>query len=204
MSDPTAPAGPELKTRRCAGLARNWWALEIRGVVAVILGILAFAWPVLTLASLVWAIGIYWLVDGAFGVVAAVRALAKHERWGWLLLEGVVGILAGIAALALPGLTLLVWVYVIAAWAVVTGVLELIAAFRLDGGHGRWWMVLAGAVSVIFGVLLWVYPAAGAVALMYWIGAYALFFGASLIALGWTLRKRHKAQSSGTQAGMPA
>jgi uncharacterized membrane protein HdeD (DUF308 family) len=201
MSDIATTAGPELKARRCAGLARNWWALEIRGVVAVIFGILAFVWPVLTLGSLVLVIGIYWLVDGVFGVVSAIRALTTHERWGWLLFEGGISILAGLAALALPGLTLLLWIYVIAAWAVVTGVLEVIAAFRLDDGHGRWWLVLAGAVSVAFGALLWVYPAAGAVALMYWVGAYALFFGASLIALGWVLRSRHRARlATGTTA----
>jgi uncharacterized membrane protein HdeD (DUF308 family) len=199
MSDAVIPSGPELNARRCAGLARNWWALEIRGAIAVIFGILAFVWPVLTLGSLVLVIGIYWLVDGVFGVIAAVRALTSHERWGWLAFEGVISILAGVAALALPGLTLLVWVYVIAAWAVITGVMELISAFRLDGGHGRWWMVLAGLVSVAFGGLLLTWPAAGALALMYWVGAYAVFFGVSLIALGWVLRSRHRARMAGTQ-----
>jgi uncharacterized membrane protein HdeD (DUF308 family) len=144
----------------------------------------------------VLVIGIYWLVDGVFGLVSAFRALAKHERWGWLAFEAAIGILAGVAALALPVLTLLVWIYIIAAWAVISGVLEAIAAFRLDHGHGRWWLVLAGIVSVAFGVLLGVWPVAGAVALTYWIGAYALVFGASLIALGWVLRNRHKGRTT--------
>jgi uncharacterized membrane protein HdeD (DUF308 family) len=198
MSDLATTTGPELKARRCAGLARNWWALEIRGVIAVIFGILAFVWPGVTIASLVLVIGIYWVVDGVFGLVAAVRAVTKNERWGWLAFEGAISILAGLAALALPELTVLVWIYIIAAWAVITGVAEVVAAFRLDHGHGRWWLVLAGVVSVGFGALLWVYPVAGAVALMYWVGAYAVVFGASLIALGWVLRNRHKGRTAAT------
>ncbi len=175
-----------------AGLARNWWALVIRGVIAVIFGVLAFIAPGLTLGTLVLVFGVYALVDGIFAIIAAVRALAAHERWGLLLGEGILGILAGLVAFAAPGLAIVVWISFMAAWAVITGALMLAAAFRLDAGHGHWLMGLGGAVSIVWGVLLWMWPIAGAVVLTIWMGAYALIFGVSMIALGLRLRARHQ------------
>ena len=178
--------------RRRAGLARNWWALVIRGVIAVVFGLVAFLAPGLTLDTLVLVFGAYALVDGIFAIIAAALALSKNDRWGLLLLEGVVGVAAGIGAWALPGLAIVVFVTLLAVWAVITGALSVAAAFRLDNGHGNWLLGLAGVISIIWGVLLWIWPIAGAVVLTLWIGAYALFFGITLIALGLRLRARHR------------
>lgn len=177
--------------RRRAGLARNWWALVIRGVIAVIFGLLALLVPALTLDTLVLVFGAYAVFDGVFAIIASARALAAHERWGLLLLEGVVSLAAGIAAWTLPALAIVVFITLLAVWAVVTGTLTVAAAFRLDKEHGNWLLGLAGVVSIVWGVLLWVWPIAGAVVLTLWLGAYALFFGVALIALGLRLRARH-------------
>ena len=150
-------------SRRRAALARNWWALVIRGVIAVLFGLAAFVAPGLVAATLVLVFGAYALVDGVFAIIAAVLALARHERWGLLLLEGVIGIAAGAAAWAFPGLAIVVFITLLAVWAVITGGLMLAAAFQLDTGHGNWMMGLGGLVSIIWGVLLWTWPIAGAV-----------------------------------------
>jgi uncharacterized membrane protein HdeD (DUF308 family) len=177
--------------RRRAGLARNWWALVIRGGIAVLFGLVAFVAPVLTIDTLVLVFGAYALIDGVFAIIASLQAMAKQERWGLLLLEGVVGIAAGIAAWAVPGLVVVVFITLMAVWAVITGGLMLAAAFQLDRGHGNWLMGLAGVVSIVWGVLLLTWPVVGAVVLTLWFGAYALLFGAAMIALGLRLRSRH-------------
>jgi uncharacterized membrane protein HdeD (DUF308 family) len=171
-------------------LARNWWALAIRGVAAIIFGLLALFMPGVTLAALILLFGAYAIVDGVFNLVAALRGRVE-ERSRWLLsLEGLVSIGAGIAAFTLPGLTALVLLYVIGAWAVITGILEIVAAIRLrDEIPNEWWLVAGGVVSVIFGVLLFAAPAAGALALVLWIGIYAIVFGALLVGLAFRLRR---------------
>lgn len=176
--------------RRRAGLARNWWALVIRGVIAVAFGLVAFFDPALTISTLELLFGAYILVDGIFAIIAAVRALAAQERWGLLLLEGVLGIGAGIAVFVIPGLAVVVFITLMAIWAVVTGALMVVAAFRLDAGHGNWLMGLAGLVSIVWGGLLLTWPDIGAVVLTLWLGAYALIFGIAMIALGLRLRSR--------------
>ena len=178
--------------RHRAALARNWWALVIRGLIAVGFGVAAFLAPALTLDTLVMVFGAYALVDGVFAIIAALRALARQERWGPLLLEGVIGIAAGLAALLLPGLAIVVWISVMAAWAVLTGGLLLAAAFRLDTGDGNWMLGIGGLISIVWGVLLWSWPIASAVVLTIWLGAYALFFGIALIAFGLRLRRRYR------------
>lgn len=176
---------------RRAGLARNWWAVVLRGVIAVAFGLLALLAPGLTIETLVLVFGAYALVDGVFAIIAAARALAAHERWGLLLLEGGLGVAAGIGAWAVPGLAVVVFVTLLSAWAVITGGLLLATAFRLDSGHGNWLAGLGGVVSIVWGVLLWVWPIVGAVVLTLWFGAYALIFGVSMIALGLRLRARY-------------
>ena len=162
--------------------SRHWWAFALRGIAAILFGILAFAWPGITLAVLVLLWGAYALVDGVLAVISAFRTDNDH-RWG-LLLEGVVGIAAGIVTFALPGLTALVLVYIIAAWALITGVLELVAAFRLRRAiRDEWWLVLGGIASVVFGVVLLAAPGAGALALIWLIAVYAIVFGVLMLAL---------------------
>lgn len=160
----------------------HWWVFALRGIAAILFGILAFAWPGITFAVLVLLWGAYALVDGVLSLVSAFRATHDH-RWG-LLIEGIVGIGAGIVTFIWPDLTALVLLYIIAAWALITGVLELIAAFRLRRViRDEWWLVLGGVASVVFGVLMLAMPEAAALALVWLIAAYAIVFGVLLIAL---------------------
>ncbi len=172
-----------------ARIARNWWAIALRGVAAMIFGILTFVWPVISLAVLILLFGWYALVDGVFSIIAAVRRHPGDEpRWA-LLLEGVVSIAAGVVTLIWPGLTALVLLYVIAAWAIVTGVLKVIAAIRLRKQIDReWWLAASGVLSIVFGGLLMAFPGAGALALVLWIGAWAVVLGALLVGLAFRLR----------------
>jgi uncharacterized membrane protein HdeD (DUF308 family) len=188
-----APSGPALSEQMSALLARNWWALLLRGLIAVALGALTLLMPAVSLASLVLLFAIYMLADGVLGIVAAVRAARRHERWGWLILEGLLDIGAGVVALVWPGLTVLVFVVLVAAWAVVTGASMTIAAFRLTRAGARWLMAVAGVLSIIWGVLLAVWPIGGALVLTLWIGAYALVFGVTLIVLALRLRRHRPA-----------
>ncbi|CAH2604250.1 HdeD family acid-resistance protein [Rhodovastum atsumiense] len=190
LAEPRFGGAPWIGHR--AGLARNWWALVLRGIVAILFALLAFAAPGVVAGSLVLILGIYLLADGVFGIVAAIRAINRQERWGLLLLEGIADLGLGLVAIFLPVLTLVVWIWALAAWAIVTGVLMLVSALRLDSGHGNWLMGLGGVVSVIWGGLLLFCPITGALALTIWLGAYALLFGISMIALGLRLRARHR------------
>jgi uncharacterized membrane protein HdeD (DUF308 family) len=187
------PRGPALSDAMSACLARNWWAVLLRGLLAIVLGVLTLALPAVSLASLVLLFAVYMLADGVLGIVSAVRAARQHERWGWLVLEGLLDIAAGVAALAWPGLTIIVFVILVAAWAIVTGIALLAATFRLNAQHGRWLMGLAGVLSLIWGILLIVAPIGGALILMLWIGAYALVFGITLVVLAFRLRARRTA-----------
>jgi uncharacterized membrane protein HdeD (DUF308 family) len=192
-ADEGAPSGPRLSEEMSALLARNWWALLLRGLIGVVLGALTLLMPAVSLASLVLLFAIYMIVDGVLGIVAAVRAARRQERWGWLILEGIFDIGAGIVALLWPGITVLVFVILVAAWAIVSGASMAIAAFRLDRRGARWLMALAGVLSVIWGVLLAIWPISGALVLTLWIGAYALVFGITLIVLAFRLRSRRPA-----------
>jgi uncharacterized membrane protein HdeD (DUF308 family) len=174
-----------------AVLARNWWALAIRGVLAIAVGLTALVLPGATMLALVLLFAAYMLVDGVFAIIAAIRAARQHERWGVLVLAGVADIVAGVLAVIWPGLTVLAFVLLVAAWAIVTGCLALVAGFRLNLDHGRWWLVLAGAASVIYGVLLIVAPMIGALVLTWWFGAYTLVLGVALLVLGFRLKARH-------------
>jgi uncharacterized membrane protein HdeD (DUF308 family) len=171
-------------------LVRNWWAIALRGVAAILFGIMAFAVPGITLAALILLFGAYALVDGVLNIIAAVRG--RHaERPAWLLLfEGVVSVAAGVVAFLMPDVTALALLYLIGAWAVITGVLEIVVAVRLRRRiQGEWWLALSGVLSVILGVLIVMAPGAGALALVLWIGAYAIVFGALLVALAFRLRR---------------
>ena len=198
MANPASVAGPAGSAdldpfddrEMVRSLAQNWWALVVRGVAGVLFGIGALVWPPVAVAALVLLFGAYALVDGIFNIVAAVRAPREGRRWGWLMFSGVIGIATGLITFFSPGITALALVVLVASWSVVTGAAEIVAAIRLRKQILHEWLwILSGLLSVAFGVLLLVLPAAGAVALAIWIGAYMLVFGALLIAFGLRLRK---------------
>jgi uncharacterized membrane protein HdeD (DUF308 family) len=175
---------------RSALLARNWWAIALRGVFALLFGVVALLMPGVTLGALALLFAAYMLADGIFAIVAGVRAASHHERWGALILEGVVDLVAGAIAFIWPLATVLAFVFLTAAWAVLSGIVLIVAAIRLHPAHGRWLMLLGGIVSLAWGVLLAAAPIPGAIVMTWWIGGYALFFGGALLALAFRLRAR--------------
>jgi uncharacterized membrane protein HdeD (DUF308 family) len=181
-------------------LARNWPALVLRGVVALIFALLAFMMPGVTIFVLVLMFGFYAMVDGVLNLVAAFRTGVKHH-WP-LVVEGALGVVAGIVTLVWPHITAFVLVTLIGFWAIFTGVFEVVAAIRLWRAMGQeWLLLLSGIASLIFGMLVVVAPMAGALAIAIWVAAYAAIFGVLLIGFGLRLRafsKRHLAASSAT------
>jgi uncharacterized membrane protein HdeD (DUF308 family) len=174
---------------RAAALHRNWWLLLIRGAVALLFGLVAFTLPGATIASLVLLFGAYMAVDGVFAIIAGARAAAHHERWGELIFEGVIGLVAAAVAFFAPLATVIGVVIFASVWAVISGVALLAGAFRGHGTAGRSLMALGGIVSILWGLLLWFEPFTGALVLTWWLGAYALLFGGSLVALALRLRR---------------
>jgi uncharacterized membrane protein HdeD (DUF308 family) len=190
----TPPAAPADKAAlldaRSSLLARNWWVVALRGAIGILFGIMTLMLPGVTLVTLVIVFAAYLVVDGALAIAAGVRAARKGDRWGLFILEGVVDILGAAAMVVMPGVAIVVFVYLIALWSIVSGGFMVVAAFQLHLDHGRWLLAVAGAVSVLFGILLAIYPITGAVVLAIWIGAYALVFGAMLLVLGFRLRSK--------------
>lgn len=178
-------------------LARNWWALALRGIAAILFAIVTLAMPGITLAVLVLIFGAYALVDGIFAIISAIRAARGHRPLGSFLLEGTVGIVVGLITLFLPGVTLAVIIGVVAAWAIITGVFELAAAIRLRRHiAGEWLLILTGVVSILFGIFVFWAPVAGALAIVWWLGIYGLVFGILLLGLSMRLRAVHKMSPS--------
>jgi uncharacterized membrane protein HdeD (DUF308 family) len=170
------------------GLSRNWWAVVLRGVAGILFGIITFIAPVISLATLVLLWGAYAFVDGVLAIVTAVRRRGA-DRWWLLVLEGIAGVIAGILTLIWPGITAIALLYLIAAWALVTGVLEIATAVRLRKVLAHEWLLgLSGILSIAFGILLALMPGPGALVLVIWIGAYAFVFGVLLVTLGFRLR----------------
>lgn len=170
-------------------VAGNWWTLALRGIVAVLFGLAALIWPGLTLGVLVLLLGAYLLVDGIFAAVAALRSSSAPAHRALLLLEGLAGVAAGLVALLWTGLAAVALLYVVAAWAIITGVTEVMSAIRLRREiRGEWAMGLSGILSVLFGVALAVLPAFGLLALAWLIGIYAIAFGALLMVLAFRVR----------------
>jgi len=173
-----------------ASLGKNWWAVALRGAAALIFGILTALWPDITLTALVLLFGSFAIVYGVFNIITAVRRQRGERRWWAFLIEGLVSVAVGAATLVMPDLTELALVYVIAAWAILTGILEIAAAIMLRRHtRGERWLALAGVLSVAFGAVLAIWPGVGALALVLWIGAYAIVVGILLIALGFKLRR---------------
>jgi uncharacterized membrane protein HdeD (DUF308 family) len=175
--------------RRTIGLARWWWTFVVRGVLAIAFGLLAFLAPAWGIAVLVGLFAAWALIDGVTGLVAGIRTRGIDRSWWLEIVEGLVSIAAGVVALVLPAAAAQALVIVIAAWAIVTGAVEIWTAIRLRRAiEGEVWLGLAGVVSILFGVVLFLFPGAGALSLVWLIGSAAIVFGAFLILLGWRLR----------------
>jgi uncharacterized membrane protein HdeD (DUF308 family) len=170
---------------------QDWWALALRGALAIIAGLIALFFPGPTLAAFILLFSAYLLVDGVFALIAGFRVARCGERSWPLFLEGVADIAGGLIAFFWPGIALLALVYVVAVWAVVSGAFLIAAAFR-PGGRREWLLALGGVISVIFGVLLALAPIAGAVVLAWWFGAYALAFGIVLLIVAFRLRRQRQ------------
>jgi uncharacterized membrane protein HdeD (DUF308 family) len=168
-------------------LANNWWTLVLRGIAAIIFGILAYLWPGITFTILVLFFGAYALWDGVFALIGAFRTEGQR-RWS-LVLEGIVGIAAGLVTFFWTGAATIAILSIIAAWAMITGVFEVVSAIRLrEEIEGEWLLMLGGVLSVLLGIALVIWPVAGLVALTWMIGAYAIMFGFLLTVLGFRLR----------------
>jgi uncharacterized membrane protein HdeD (DUF308 family) len=174
-------------------LARNWGWIALRGVLAIVFGVIALVQPQSAFAALVLLFGAYAFADGVFALVALFRGAGGNRFWV-LALEAVVGIGIGVLTITRPAQTALVLLYYVGIWAILTGILEIVAAVRLRKEiTGEFWLGLAGVLSIAFGVLLFVQPDSAALALTIWIGIYAIIFGVVLLMLAFRLRKFHEA-----------
>jgi uncharacterized membrane protein HdeD (DUF308 family) len=169
-------------------LTRYWWLVVLRGVFAIMFGVLALAWPRLTLFALVILFGAYALVDGVINLGTAIFG-DRPARRGWLIVEGLAGIAIGVLTFFWPGVTALALLWLIAAWALITGVLEIAAAIRLRKEiRNEWLLALSGVLSVVFGLTLAIWPTSGALAVVVVIGIFATAYGVALVFLGFHLR----------------
>jgi uncharacterized membrane protein HdeD (DUF308 family) len=193
-------SNPDLLTSRNAVLADNWWALALRGLFAILFGIVAFALPGAAMLVLVLVFGAYSVADGIFNIVLAVRGARAHERWVLLLINGLLGVAIGIVAAIWPGITVLAFVFMVGAWALLSGGLMLGAAVSLKISHGRWLLVFGALISLLYGLLLFASPLIGALVLTWWVGAHALVFGVTLILLAFRLRKHRGERFPGAVA----
>jgi uncharacterized membrane protein HdeD (DUF308 family) len=183
-----------------AQLARYWWTFVLRGIVAILFGVLAFVQPGITLAALVILFALWALFDGVLALIGSIAAAEAHEPWWPLVLGGLLGVAAGIAAFRWPGITALALLLVIAYWSIFRGILEIVAAVRLRNViQGELWLILAGVASIVFGVLLVLYPGPGVLAVVWLIGIYAVIFGIFQLMLGFRLRNL-----AGVAAAAPA
>ncbi|HKO46422.1 MAG TPA: HdeD family acid-resistance protein [Polyangiaceae bacterium] len=190
-----------------ATLTRHWWAFLLRGIAAILFSALTFFAPHVSLATLVLVFGAYALVDGLFALILAIRRTIHHRSSGLLVLQGVLGIAAGICAWLFPQRTVLALVYIIAVWAILTGLLEIAAGVLFRRWlPGHWFVILGGAVSLMLGVALFAYPGPGALALVLWVGAYALLFGVLLLSFAFKVRawrnQSQRSASAGTGYGL--
>ncbi|KXU31491.1 hypothetical protein A0J57_17020 [Sphingobium sp. 22B] len=172
-------------------LASNWWAAALRGVCAILVGSIAIFAPAVTLLVLIMIFAAYSLVDGVFAVVLAIRGARRHERWGWLALNGVISIAAAAVALFYPVVTAVAFGILFAVWALISGATSIIAALHLGNDHGRWWLLISGLIALFFGFWAVWDVNLGMLALSYLVGFQAFFAGFALLALAYRLRARN-------------
>lgn len=169
---------------------RNWWILSLRGFFAILLGIAAFIWPDITLHILILLFGIFLFLEGIFSTVSSLKFRDIYPHWWLYLIKGLLSMTIGIIAWVWPGITALVILILIAAWAIYTGLIEIILAMRLhDELEGEWLLILSGVISLLFGLVLALQPAEGLLALTWLMGAFAIIFGLLLFILGFKLRQ---------------
>ena len=164
-----------------------WWLIVLRGLCGIAFGLIAVLEPGVAILSLLWIFAIYMLADGVFGLISAVMAGQRGERWGFLLAESLFNVGVGVLVLLFPAITILAFMLLIAVWAIITGALMIGTAMN-HRRDGKWPLVIGGLASVVFGIVLAVGPLIGAVVLTWWLGLYALIFGAALVAFGLRLR----------------
>jgi len=176
-------------------MTRNWGAIALRGFIAVLLGVIAIVWPGPTVAVLVILLGAFALVEGVTNIVAGFRG-----REGWAMAEGIISVVVGIVIVVWPAITALALLYIVAAWAIITGVLRIVAAVQLRCViRNEWLLVGSGLASVIFGVIAAVFPGAGILALIWLLGAWLIVLGVILIAFAFSLRQlAHGLSSAGS------
>jgi uncharacterized membrane protein HdeD (DUF308 family) len=193
------------KKARCdamsEALSESWWSVGLRGILGILFGLICLLTPGLAVEVFVILFAAYMLVDGVFAIAAGIKAARNGERWGLLILEGIVDLAAGLVAVLWPAITLVALIWIIAIWAIVSGALMLGAAFTLNLDHGRWWLALGGIASIIFGILLVIEPLIGAVVLTMWVGAYAIVFGIFLLILAFQLHGKKEERERKMPAG---
>ncbi|MCW5696802.1 MAG: HdeD family acid-resistance protein [Bauldia sp.] len=186
-TDPPAPLRPVL----LRPLARNWWLILLRGIAAILFGILAFVWPSLTVLTFVVLFAIYAIVDGMVSLAAAARGDTRMPRW-WLIVVGIAGLAAGTLAIFWPDVTALLLILFIGWWSIARGVFEIAGAIALRREiDNEWMLIIAGVLSIAFGLVVILFPGAGALALVWLIGSYAIIAGVVLVGLALKLRKHH-------------
>jgi uncharacterized membrane protein HdeD (DUF308 family) len=189
---PQRPSFPALAL--LPALADNWWLVLLRGIASILFGVLAFVWPGLTVFWLVLLFAAYAIVDGVIALWAAfVGPGGMAPRW-WLVVIGLLGIAAGVVTFLYPAMTAIVLLYFIAGWMIASGVFSIAGAIALRKEiEGEWWLILNGALSVLIGLFMFFQPGAGALALIWLIGAYALVIGVTLVMLAFRLKKHKRA-----------
>ncbi len=176
--------GTSIQTAR-----QYWWVLLVRGILAVLFGLVALLLPGIALLTLIYVFAFYAIFDGITAIYVAFQERGTHARWGWLLVEGILGIIAGIIAIVYPGETAIVLLYLIAAWALITGIMELIAAFMVRGSFA-WGLAIGGIVSILLAILLFVRPGTGILSILWVVGIYGIVFGIGMIIHAFQLRSR--------------
>jgi len=180
-----------LRSVLASALAENWWLILLRGIAAILFGVLALIWPGVTIVTLVILFAAYALVDGVFALVAAIRGGTMFPRW-WLALVGIAGVVAGLYSFFFPGAAALVLILLIGWWSIVKGVFEIVGAISLRKEiDNELMLIFAGALSVAFGIVVILFPGAGALALVWIIAIYAIIFGFAFVGLAFRL-KRHR------------
>lgn len=173
-------------------LPHRWWGLILRGLAGIVFGVIAFLQPAAALMALIIVFGVFSVVDGLFALLTSIGRARRGRRWGWLAVDGVMSIILGVILLALPGISVMVFLFILAIKAGITGFMLIFASIKADGMPGQGWMIFGGLVNLAFSLALFLAPVAGLIVLTWWIAAWALVFGVILVILGFRVRSARK------------